>query len=98
MDGVPEALDEIIHKLGIYVPDDVSPEAKTLYDKAIAGHCMLCESDCGETTCLIVNDLGVTMVFCCQVCLQDFLNMHWLMSEYDDRVEAAKFRNQRGNN
>lgn len=98
MEKVPEKIQEVIHTHGIYVPDDVSEESRTLYERALEGHCMLCDSECGETTCLILNDLGVVMVFCQQVCLQDFLNMHWIMVQYDDMVEAAKFRNQEGNN
>lgn len=95
---VPHKVATIIRKNGIYLPDEMSEASRELYERTVAGHCMLCNSECAETTCLIVNDLGVVMMFCQQVCLQDFLNMHWMMERYDDMVEAAKFRSQEGNN
>lgn len=98
MDGVPESVDEIIKEAGIYVPDDISDEERVLYERMLLGECILCERACGEHTAIIVNDIGVVMLFCSQVCLQDFFNMHWMMEQYDDFVEKAKFRNQEGNN
>lgn len=98
LDEVPEDVKETIDKHGIYVPDDLTDESRVFYQRALEGECMLCETDCGDTTCVILNDLGVVMMFCSQVCLQDFLNMHWMMQQYEDMVEAARFRNQQGNN
>lgn len=97
MDEVPENVAEVLQQ-GIYVPDDQSPEAMLLYQRALEGKCMLCDSETGEGTTVIMNHLGVVMLFCSQTCLQDFLFMHGLMEIYDDMVSAAKFRNQKGNN
>lgn len=95
---MPDKIIAFLDEHGVHVPDGQSPEAMLIYKRAQDGQCMLCESTCGETACIVANDLGVVMLFCCQVCLTDFINMHWMSEIYDDLVEAARFRNQAGNN
>jgi hypothetical protein len=95
---MPDKIIAFLDEHGVHIPDEQSPEAMVIYQRAKDGYCMLCESKCGETVVIVANDLGVVMLFCSQVCMQDFLNMHWLMEQYDDMVESARFRNQAGNN
>lgn len=91
---VPEKVQEVVREQGLFVPTEgIDDESMVIYTRMIEGHCMHCESPIGDTSALIVNKLGVVMMFCGQVCLQDFFNMHWMMEQYDDFVSAARFRN-----
>lgn len=91
---VPENVREILEVGGIFVPSQgIADEAMIVYQRMLAGQCMHCESEIGEYACLIVNHLGVVMIFCGQPCLQDWHNMHWMMEQYDDFKSAAEFRN-----
>jgi hypothetical protein len=94
---VPEYITETIHRCGIHAPADLSIESRVLIERMLEGNCILCESKAAEDACLILSSVGVVMFFCSQVCLQDFINMNYLMEKYDDMVGAARFRNQAGN-
>lgn len=96
--NLPDDVRKTIAKVGIYVPDGLTDGERVFYERALEKQCMLCECDGGEKSTIVVNELGVVLFFCSQVCLQDFVNMHWLMEKYDDMVDAARFRNQKGNN
>lgn len=91
---VPEPVKDVLEDKGLFVPQSgISDEAMVVYERMLRGECMHCESSVGESTCIIVSNLGVVMIFCSMVCLQDWHNMHWMMEQYDDFVSAAKFRN-----
>jgi hypothetical protein len=93
-DEVPAGVRDLLEDPGIFVPEQgITDEAMIVYQRMLEGQCMHCESALGEHACLIVNHLGVVMIFCGQPCLQDWHNMQWMMEQYDDFVSAAKFRN-----
>jgi hypothetical protein len=96
-DDVPDHVRDTIEDVGVFVPTTgVSDEAMVIYLRMAAGRCMHCDVPVGENATVIVADPGVVMLFDSQVCLQDFFNMHWMMEQYDDFVDAVKFRHQAG--
>lgn len=93
-EGVPENVQSVVRDHGIFVPTEgISDEAMVVYTRMLEGECMHCASRVEEQVTAILNHLGVVMLFCSQVCLQDFFNLHWMMEQYDDLVDSAKFRN-----
>lgn len=92
-EDVPEHVRDVIEDVGVFVPTTgVSDEAMVVYLRMANGRCMHCDSPLGAESTVIVSDPGVVMVYCAQRCLQDFHNMHWMIEQYDDLVETAKFR------
>lgn len=97
-DEVPEGVRDLLETPGLFVPTQgIEDEAFVVYQRMMNGHCMHCDVAVGEYTCLILNHLGVVMLFCSQPCLQDWHNMHWMMERYDDFVETARFRHSAAN-
>jgi hypothetical protein len=91
-DDVPEHLDDLIHAIGIYVPENVNDAEKELYDRIQQGRCMACGGYLGRTTIVVVSRVGIVMLFCQGACLQDMSVQAWLQEQYDDIVSALKFR------
>jgi hypothetical protein len=93
-DDVPEHVREVIADVGVFQPSqgEVSDEALVIYLRMASGRCMHCDSPVADEATCLVAEPGVVMLFCSQVCLQDFHNMHWMMTQYDDLVDSAKFR------
>lgn len=92
-DDVPDHVRDVLSDVGIFIPTTgVTDEALVLYKRMAEGRCIHCDSRVGEKATVIVSEPGVVMLFCSQVCLQDFHNMHWMMEQYDDLVDSAKFR------
>lgn len=91
---VPENVRTTVVKRKFYVPSSgVSDEAMVVYTRMTHWQCMHCEGTVGDGSTVIVNELGVVMLFCSQMCLGDFFHMHGMMEIYDELSDKAKMRN-----
>jgi len=91
-DVVSENIDLIIRTMGIVTPDHMSKATRDLYMRAHNAQCMTCGKELGDTTTLVVSEIGVLMLFCGGACLQDMQVKGWLEEEYDEIVQKIEMR------
>ena len=92
-DNVPDSIKDVwTHFDGLTIPDKVEGYMKQVYENGAAGRCMLCARKVGSEATLRVNVLGITELYCSNVCWTDMYVRGWLTEEFDDLVEALKFR------
>lgn len=93
-DNVPSAVREVWeHFHGMFVPSELHPQVEEVYNRgAVHGKCMLCEKLVGETATVVVNNLGITELYCSHLCLQDMYVRGWLEENYDEMKERIEMR------
>jgi hypothetical protein len=96
---LPSNMQSLIEHVGIWHPEDTSEEFPSdeialIYGRRDQGLCMLCESPLGEDSIFCINAMGIQLMFCSPMCMQDMSTMQWLMEMYDDIVDKVKFRNR----
>lgn len=89
---MPELLEEICQQIGIHVPEHLSKDERPLYARMLNRQCVTCGAALGSRSMLVVNALGVVMVFCGGACYTDMQVQGWLQETYDDIVDKIKFR------
>lgn len=93
-DNVSPAVREVWeHFHGMFIPKKAHPQVREVYERG-AKHCrcMLCEKRVGETATVVVNNLGVTELYCSHLCLQDMYLRGWMEETYDDLKERIEIR------
>jgi hypothetical protein len=93
-DNVPSAVRETWeHFHGMFVPKEVHAQVKEVYERgAKHGRCMLCEKQVGETATVVVNNLGITELYCSHLCLADMYIKGWMEETYDEMKERVEIR------
>ena len=94
---VPEAVREVFeHFEDVHVPENLPKEVRSVYERGLAGRCMMCGGRLGEETIVLVNVVGINQVYCSHKCDQDMNVMGYLTQEYDDLKERVEFRGAGG--
>lgn len=78
--------------LELWVPDTAEEDEQEVYIRALKGHCMTCDGPLSDLTMLAVNKAGIVMVYCCGQCYTDMQLVGWIEEQYQDLVDAIKFR------
>lgn len=93
-DEVPESIKDVwTHFGGLTIPEGVTDKnLRKIYELGAQGKCMLCHRWVGSEATLRVNVLGITELYCSNVCWTDMYVRGWLTEQFDDLVEALKFR------
>lgn len=93
-DGVPPNVEFILKKLGIFIPVGLDEGQLEVFQQAIEGRCMTCNSPLGGTTVLVSVQQGVVGAYCHTRCLKDMQVIGFLSETLNDYAERVAFRGE----
>lgn len=89
---LPTIVRDTLDHVELWIPDDPEQEENEVYNRAKRGHCMTCDGELKQLTMLCINQAGIVMIFCCGQCYTDMQVTGFLEEQYQDLVDAIKFR------
>ncbi len=90
LEGIPDVPAELLRT----TPYLVGGESDQEIDAVSKGQCLVCGSEFGSETAVLIGGDGIIYAVCNPVCLDDMTIMGWLQEKGRDIIQTVQFRGE----